>query len=170
MSERTLRIEKIKEGTVIDHIESGKATTVLTILGLDGKDGRLITVGINVSSKKLGKKDIIKVENVFLDDEQLNQIALISPQSSIAYIENFEVKRKFSLTLPKKFIGTFICPNDNCISREEREPVKPEFDVISDKPIKIKCAFCGRVLESADIAELSKRGDRTKLTTFTMKE
>ncbi len=106
--DKGLRIEKIATGTVIDHIESGKAFIVLDILGLDGKDGRLITVGINVNSKKLnGKKDIIKVENVFLDNEQLNQISLISPKCTIAYIEEFKVSKKFILDLPERFLGIF---------------------------------------------------------------
>jgi aspartate carbamoyltransferase regulatory subunit len=158
MSELTLRIEKIKEGTVIDHIENGKAFTVLNILGLDGKDGRLITVGINVNSKKLkGKKDIIKVENVFLDNEQLNQISLISPKCTIAYIRDFKVSKKFILNLPEKFLGIFPCNNENCISNEDREPILSEFLVISDHPIKLKCVYCGRILQFEEIASLARQ-------------
>ncbi len=147
MAELTLRIEKIKQGTVIDHIEPGKAIRVLNILGLDGKDGRLITVAINVTSKKLGgKKDIIKVDNVFLDNEQLNQISLISPKCAISYIENFKVSKKFILNLPETFIGLFPCANENCISNVAREPMKSEFKVISEKPVKLQCNYCSRIL------------------------
>ena len=147
MSELTLRIEKIKQGTVIDHIEPGKAIRVLNILGLDGKDGRLITVAINVHSKKLGgKKDIIKVDTVFLDNEQLNQISLLSPKCSISYIENFKVSKKFILNLPETFIGLFPCANENCISNVEREPMKSEFKVISEKPVKLRCNYCSRII------------------------
>jgi aspartate carbamoyltransferase regulatory subunit len=143
MAELTLRIEKIKSGTVIDHIEPGKAIRVLSILGLEGQDGRLITIAINVYSNKLkGKKDIIKVENVFLDNEQLNQISLISPKCSISYIKDFKV----ILNLPEKFIGLFPCANENCISNVEREPLKSEFDVISEKPVKLRCAYCSRII------------------------
>jgi aspartate carbamoyltransferase regulatory subunit len=157
MSEMTLRIEKIKSGTVIDHIEAGKALIVLNILGLDGKDGRLITVGINVASNKLdGKKDIVKVEKVFLDNEQLNQLSLISPKCSIAYIENFKVKEKFILQLPKKFIGIFPCPNENCISNVEREPIQSEFQVETETPIKLRCIYCDRLLHFPEIAILSR--------------
>ena len=157
MSELTLRIKKIKSGTVIDHIEAGKALNVLNILGLDGKDGRLITVGINVNSKKLeGKKDIVKVENVLLDNDQLNQLSLISPKCSIAYIEDFNVKEKFILNLPDKFMGIFPCPNENCISNVEREPIQSEFLVDSEAPIKIRCIYCDRILHFTEIASLSK--------------
>jgi aspartate carbamoyltransferase regulatory subunit len=147
MAELTLRIEKIKQGTVIDHIEPGKAIRVLNILGLEGQDGRLITIGINVHSKKLGgKKDIIKVENVFLDNQQLNQISLISPKCSISYIENFKVSKKFILNLPQAFVGLFPCTNENCITNVEREPMKSEFKVISEKPVKLRCIYCSRIL------------------------
>ncbi len=146
MTELTLRIEKIKSGTVIDHIEPGKAIRVLNILGLEGQDGRLITVAINVQSKKLGgKKDIIKVEDVFLDNEQLNQISLLSPKCSISYIENFEVSKKFILNLPETFIGLFACLNENCISNVAAEPMKSEFQVISEKPVKLRCVYCSRI-------------------------
>ncbi|MBD3351628.1 MAG: aspartate carbamoyltransferase regulatory subunit [Candidatus Lokiarchaeota archaeon] len=157
MAELTLRIEKIREGTVIDHISAGKALTVLNILGLDGKDGRLITVGINVSSRRTGKKDIIKVERVFLNNDQLNQISLISPNCTISYIKDFKVDRKFILSLPKRFYGIFSCPNENCISNSEREPVKSEFDVISENPIKIKCVYCNRILFFEEIANISQK-------------
>lgn len=157
MSELTLRIEKIKEGTVIDHIEAGKALTVSNILGLDGKDGRLITVGINVNSKSLKKKDIIKVENVFLNNDQLNQISLISPNCTISYIKDFKVDKKFILSLPDKFKGIFSCPNENCISNSEREPIPSEFKVISEQPIKIRCVFCNRILFFDEIEEISQK-------------
>jgi len=148
MSELTLRIEKIKAGTVIDHIEPGKAIRVLNILGLEGQDGRIISVAINVHSKKLGgKKDIIKVEDVFLDNEQLNQISLISPKCTISYIENFQVAKKFILNLPDTFIGLVPCTNENCISNVEREPLKSEFKVISEKPVKLRCVYCSRIIK-----------------------
>ncbi|MHA1454294.1 MAG: aspartate carbamoyltransferase regulatory subunit, partial [Promethearchaeota archaeon] len=91
------------------------------------------------------KKDIIKVENVFLDNEQLNQISLVSPKCSISYIENFEVSKKFILNLPETFIGLFPCSNENCISNVEREPMKSEFKVISEKPVKLRCVYCSRI-------------------------
>jgi aspartate carbamoyltransferase regulatory subunit len=156
--DKGLRIEKIATGTVIDHIESGKAFIVLDILGLDGKDGSLITVGINVNSKKLkGKKDIIKVENVFLDNEQLNQISLISPKCTIAYIEEFKVSKKFILDLPERFLGIFPCNNENCISNADREPVQSEFEVISEHPTKLRCYYCGRILYFEEIAAMVKK-------------
>ena len=62
MSEEHLAVRRIKEGTVIDHVEPGKALRVLSALGVTGQDGSIVTIAMNVPSNKLGKKDMVKVE------------------------------------------------------------------------------------------------------------
>ena len=54
-------IDSIQNGIVIDHITAGKAMELYNILGLDKLD---CTVAIlkNVTSGKLGRKDIIKID------------------------------------------------------------------------------------------------------------
>ena len=65
MEEANLLVRRIKDGTVIDHIDGGKCLQVLEALDIDGKRGDVITIALNVPSGKLKKKDIIKVENKF---------------------------------------------------------------------------------------------------------
>ena len=65
MEQSNLMVRRIKEGTVIDHIDEGKGLQVLNALRIDGGDGSLITIALNVPSGKFKKKDIIKVENKF---------------------------------------------------------------------------------------------------------
>ncbi|MEM2261807.1 MAG: aspartate carbamoyltransferase regulatory subunit, partial [Ignisphaera sp.] len=60
--ESTLVVSKIKNGTVIDHIPAGRALDILSVLGINGKEGYRMAILMNVESKKLGKKDIIKIE------------------------------------------------------------------------------------------------------------
>ncbi|MHA1596850.1 MAG: aspartate carbamoyltransferase regulatory subunit, partial [Candidatus Asgardarchaeia archaeon] len=55
--ESTLKVSKIKDGTVIDHITPGKALAVLKLLGIEGSEGNVVSVVMNVASKKMGKKD-----------------------------------------------------------------------------------------------------------------
>ena len=62
MSRRTLRVSKIRNGTVIDHITKGRAMDVVKILGIDGSSSRVVTIAMNVPSEKLGVKDMVKVE------------------------------------------------------------------------------------------------------------
>jgi aspartate carbamoyltransferase regulatory subunit len=77
-----LLVRRIKEGTVIDHIESGKALTVLRILNITGTEGNVITVALNVPSSKHAKKDIIKVEDRFLKKDETDKLALIAPTAN----------------------------------------------------------------------------------------
>lgn len=74
-----LLVRRIRDGTVIDHIESAKALFVLRALNITGKEGNVITVALNVPSSKHHKKDIIKVENRFLETHETNKLALIAP-------------------------------------------------------------------------------------------
>ncbi len=99
MMEEKLKIVKISKGTVIDHIDAGYALTILNLTGLD-EVKNLITIGVNVSSKKYNTKDIIKIENVFLNETQMQQISILSPNATISLIEKNNVieKKKSKIT------------------------------------------------------------------------
>jgi len=154
---KRLYVEKIQKGTVIDHIKEGYAFFVMKILGLEGKDGSLITVGINVKSNSSasGKKDIVKVENILLDDNQIHQIAIISPNCKVSFIENYQVVKKLIVEIPDVIKGIIKCPNEKCITNVEREPVTTEFKVIEKNPLKITCSYCERVVYKDEILRTS---------------
>ncbi|MEM3575353.1 MAG: aspartate carbamoyltransferase regulatory subunit, partial [Candidatus Bathyarchaeia archaeon] len=84
--EKDLRIQKIENGTVIDHITAGYALDVLRILNMDGKDGHVISIAMNVRSDKMGKKDIVKIENRELRQQEVDKIALLAPKATINII------------------------------------------------------------------------------------
>lgn len=140
---RELKIPLIKEGTVIDHITAGQSVKVLHILGIPEKTlDSIVSVVMNVNSK-IGKKDIVKVENRELKPEEVNKIALIAPKATINIIRDYEVTKKFKVHLPDEIIGIVRCPNPSCVSNTA-EPVKSRFKVISRDPIRIKCCYCER--------------------------
>ena len=58
MQESDLIVRRIKDGTVIDHIDQGKGLRVLEALDMDGSEGNVITVALNVPSGKSKKKDM----------------------------------------------------------------------------------------------------------------
>jgi len=91
MEEANLLVRRIKDGTVIDHIDCGKGLQVLEALDIDGKRGDVITIALNVPSGKLKKKDIIKVENKFLEKDDTSKLAVISPSSTINIIKNYNI-------------------------------------------------------------------------------
>jgi aspartate carbamoyltransferase regulatory subunit len=144
MSEKELIVQKILEGTVIDHIEAGKALHVLSILGISGSEGKIITIAINVPSKKLGRKDIIKIENIYLSPETTNKISLVTPHATVNIIKNYRVVEKRALELPEEFIGMFKCPNLNCITNSG-ENVETKFYLPSKDPPLLRCKYCGRI-------------------------
>ena len=140
---RQLTISKIKEGTVIDHINAGKALLVLKILGIDSNSTETVSMAMNVPSKKMGKKDIVKVEGKFINEEQLNKIALIAPKATINLIKDYEIQKKFRVVLPKFIEGIIKCPNRNCISNSN-EPIVPKFHVWFDENVVAQCHYCNR--------------------------
>ena len=86
MSDRELRVSKIRNGTVIDHVSGGQALNVLSILGIDGSAGLGVSVVMNVPSDRLGLKDVVKVEDRELSQSEVDVISLIAPEATINII------------------------------------------------------------------------------------
>jgi aspartate carbamoyltransferase regulatory subunit len=149
---RELRASKIKDGTVIDHISGGYALEVIRILGITGREKRVMTIAINVPSKKLKVKDIVKIEGRALNAEEVNKIALVAPHATINIIRDFEVVEKLEVRLPKMIEGIVKCNNPLCISNSN-EPVVAKFYVESEEPLMLKCHYCGHILERADVLQ-----------------
>jgi aspartate carbamoyltransferase regulatory subunit len=145
---KELKIPLIKDGSVIDHITAGNAVKVLHILGIPKGTSSVVSVAMNVNSK-MGKKDIVKVENRELDPQEVDKIALIAPKATINIIRDYKVAKKHKVELPDEVIGLLSCSNPTCISNA-REPVKSRFKVVCKDPPKIKCYYCER--EPEDIA------------------
>jgi aspartate carbamoyltransferase regulatory subunit len=146
---KELKIQPIKDGTVIDHITAGNAIKVLHIMGIPRTNSSTVSVAMNVKSK-MGKKDIVKVENRELDPHEMDKIALIAPKATINIIRNYEVKEKHKVVLPEEIIGIVKCSNPTCVSNYN-EPVKSRFTVTCTEPLRIKCYYCER--EPEDIAD-----------------
>jgi len=150
MSDMELRVSKIKDGTVIDHIRSGYALDVIKILGITGKENRVITIAINVPSERFGAKDIVKIEGRAINKQEVNKIALVAPHASINIIHNYKVAEKLEVKLPKTIDGIIKCVNPCCISRSD-EPVVSQFYVENEEPLLLKCHYCGITLDKTDV-------------------
>jgi aspartate carbamoyltransferase regulatory subunit len=89
------KYHKIEEGTTIDHIAPGKALDVLKTLGITPESGDPMIILMNVQSTKMGKKDVVKLENVELDPEEvIAKIKKIAPRATVDIIKQYEVIRK----------------------------------------------------------------------------
>jgi len=146
---KELKIQPIKNGTVIDHITAGNAVKVLHILGIPKSSSSTVSVAMNVKSR-LGKKDIVKVENRELDPHEVDKIALIAPKATINIIRDYDVAEKHRVHLPDEIEGIVRCSNPTCVSNF-KEPVESRFIVLSKDPTRIKCYYCER--EPEDIAD-----------------
>jgi aspartate carbamoyltransferase regulatory subunit len=140
-----LLVRRIRDGTVLDHIENGKALTVLRVLDITGREGNVVTVALNVPSSKHSKKDIIKVENKFLEKDETDKLALIAPHATINIIRDYRLVEKRKINLPDSIVGVFRCPNLKCITNSE-EYIRPTIDIIDKEKIVLRCRYCARTL------------------------
>lgn len=141
---KDLKIALIRYGTVIDHITPGQALNVIRILGITPQTDYIVSIAMNVNSKKMGKKDIVKVEKELSSDE-VCKIAVVAPNATINIIENSAVVKKYKVEIPDTLENILQCPNPNCISNVERY-VTQKFKTISKNPLRFKCYYCERVL------------------------
>ena len=150
MEQSELMVRRIKEGTVIDHIDEGKGLQVLDALRIDGQDGSLITLAMNVPSGKSKKKDIIKVENKFLKDDDTNKIAIIASKATINIIKNYKLIEKRRVALPNEIDKIFRCTNPDCITNST-EHIESIMDLIDKDGMVLKCRYCARILDVSKI-------------------
>lgn len=145
MNKKELRVRKIKNGTVIDHITAGYALKVIKILEIDEKSDDIVSIAMNVPSSKDNKKDIVKVEDRELESQEVDKIALIAPNATINIIRDYDVVDKTHVKLPDKIKKVMKCSNNNCITNT-KEPIDSEFEIKEKKPIKLRCVYCGNIM------------------------
>ena len=148
MSDRELRVSKIRNGTVVDHISAGQALNVLAILGIDAESGETVSVGMRVPSDRLGSKDIVKVEGRELSQDEVDVLSLIAPAATINIVREFDVVEKHRVERPSEVVGVLSCPNPHCVTTED-EPVESRFDVLDNG---IRCTYCDTIVRDG-IAE-----------------
>ena len=133
-----MKIDSIKNGIVIDHITAGKAMQIYNLLGLDTMDCSVALIK-NVSSSKMGKKDIIKIDADFAVDTDI--LGYIDPGATVNIIKNEETVEKKKLELPEKLTNVIKCKNPRCITSSEQE--LPQMFNLTDKNKKVyRCVYC----------------------------
>ena len=100
MAKKELQVSAIENGTVIDHIPAAKLFDVINVLGIASMENAM-TYGTNLKSSKLGKKAIIKIWDKFLEDNEVNKLALVAPTAKINIIRDYEVVEKKVVNVPE---------------------------------------------------------------------
>ena len=145
------KVAAIDNGTVIDHIPADKTFVVANVLDLEGVDN-IISVSTNLDSKRFGKKGIIKVGSKELTEEETNKIALFAPHASINIIKDYRVVEKRKVRLPDTISEIMKCFNPRCVTNHEG--VATKFHLDSKDPLKVRCHYCERVMDSEHIVLL----------------
>lgn len=143
-----LNVSAIRHGTVIDHIDSKATFQVARILQVENEENKVL-VGLNLESKRLGSKGIIKIENRRLTSEEASKIALTAPEATMNIIQDFAVVEKINVELPGQIRRVVKCYNPRCITNNE--PVDTLFDIIASRPPALQCCYCERVMKGSDI-------------------
>ncbi|MDP6363420.1 MAG: aspartate carbamoyltransferase regulatory subunit [Candidatus Poseidoniia archaeon] len=149
MADNLLKVQPIRNGTVIDHLRAGAGLKILDILDVAGT-GNTVSLLINVPSSKQGRKDIIKIEDRELTDSETERIALLSPGAHVNIIRNYSVAEKTAVEIPEEVSGVARCPNTNCISNNERGAAS-RLLLRSREPLQLACAYCARLVAEEEL-------------------
>jgi aspartate carbamoyltransferase regulatory subunit len=148
---KELKVTAIENGTVIDHIPSHSVHQVIRILNLTDYGDQLL-IGINLESRKMGKKGIIKVSNKYFKPEEINKIALVALSATLIVIRNFDVTEKKQVSVPDQVEKIVKCFNPNCITNHEEMPTR--FTVMDKKELKLRCRYCEKITARDNIVFL----------------
>jgi len=141
-----LKIEEIKNGIVIDHIKSGLGIRIFNWLGLD-KASYTVALIQNASSDKLGKKDIIKIDNLI--QFNLDVLGLIDPNITVCIIEKERVTKKITMKLPLRVENVLICKNPRCISSTEKY-LNHIFHLEDANLRTYRCEYCDEIIPAGE--------------------
>lgn len=134
-------INSIKRGIVIDHIKAGVGIKIFKYLGLDNADYTVALI-MNANSKKLGRKDIIKIENEI--DIDFTVLGFIDPNITINIISGENIENKVKLKLPDKIEHVIKCDNPRCITSVEQE-ILHSFYLSNREKGEYRCIYCDEV-------------------------
>ena len=129
----------IENGINIDHIPHGNAWYVMKILNLFNSSYQ-VGVGLNLSSRKLGTKDLIKIENRMLTTDEIDAISLFCVGGTLSVMKDFTVISKQTLTLPKQVNAIIVCPNKRCVSHQHISKFIPAIN--RKNLLEIFCYYC----------------------------
>ncbi|MEW6709277.1 MAG: aspartate carbamoyltransferase regulatory subunit [Candidatus Riflebacteria bacterium] len=143
-TENVLLIPKIEHGFVLDHIPAGAGLKVLSLIKKQKelKDA-LISVGLNYTSRRLGRKDLLKIQHHELPQRFLQNLSMVVPGLTIKKVEKFVVVKKITLEPPELVDDLLNCPNPGCITNHERE-IRTCFLLVKREPMKFRCNHCER--------------------------
>ena len=145
-----MNIDGIQNGYVIDHIRAGKAMTIYRFLGLDKLDCSVAIIK-NAKSKRLGRKDIIKIDELIPIDLEI--LGYIDHNITVNVIRDEKLSEKKHLALPERVVGVIRCKNPRCITQIEQE-IEHTFVLNDREKGTYRCLYCDVTHKPEDKADL----------------
>ena len=133
-----MNIDSIHNGIVIDHIAAGRGMQLYHLLELDKLDCSVAIIK-NVNSRKMGKKDIIKVDGT--TDINIDAIGYVDPKATVNIIRDEKLVEKRDIVLPEKLVNIIRCKNPRCISSTEQE-LAQVFELKDREKGVYRCMYC----------------------------
>ena len=133
-----MNIDSIKNGIVIDHITAGRSMKIYRLLGLESLDCSVALIK-NVTRRKTGKKDIIKIDSDF--DVDTDILGYVDPGVTVNIIRDGKIAEKRTLELPTELTDVLKCKNPRCITSTEQE--LPHIFRLTDRENRVyRCIYC----------------------------
>ncbi len=143
---KELKIPAIKQGTVIDHLPSRDTFKVMRIL--NPQEFRYpISIALNLKSKSMGIKGIIKISNRSLTKEEVDKIAILAPNATVNIIEDYKVKKKIKVKIPEELVGIIRCTNPMCVTNKQN--IEARFRLLQHD--ELKCEYCERIINMDEV-------------------
>lgn len=148
-----LNVDTIKNGLVIDHIRAGYGLKIFQWLGLDKAKFSSALI-MNVTSKKSGRKDIIKIDNNINID--FSVLGFIDENITVNIIKDEKIIKKIKMELPDKVENVVKCKNPRCITTTEAY-VPQIFRLVDKNESLYRCQYCDSLYKAGNISELMER-------------
>ena len=138
-----MEVNSIENGIVIDHIKAGQGLKILSHLGIDTRTDTVALI-MNATSRKLGRKDIIKLENLL--DVDITALGLLDCGATVSYIEHGNLARKVKLALPDRVVDVIRCKNPRCVTSAE-PGLEHIFLLVDKESQEYRCEYCDDIVK-----------------------
>lgn len=135
-------VDSIKKGIVIDHIHAGRGMRLLNFLDIN-VENETVAIIMNAISRKNGRKDIIKIENII--DIDLTVVGLIDPGATVNIIEDHVITKKLKPALPSRVENVIKCRNPRCVTSVE-DGIPNVFILTDAENQEYRCEYCDEIV------------------------
>ncbi len=133
-----MNVDAIRDGIVIDHIKAGSGMKLYRLLGLEMLETPVAMIN-NVVSRKMGRKDIIKIDAMI--DIDFDVIGYVDPDATVNIIRGGELVEKKRIGMPERLVNVIHCKNPRCITSCEQE-LDHVFRLTDPEKKEYRCLYC----------------------------